>query len=154
MKPVTLRAVVPLLLLFLPVHASGIPSSRQETTPEQKAGTRVLHQLRIYEIFDNTGKEFHDRFRDHAMRIMKRYDFHIVATWESRKDGRTKFVYLLEWPDTETMKDRWAKFLADEEWIRIKQSRNPASGPIVGDIQDITLELTNYSPQRSLVQKN
>lgn len=88
------------------------------------------------------------------MRIMKRYEFHIVATWESRKEGRTEFVYLLEWPDIETMKDRWAKFLADEEWIRIKQNRNPARGPIVGDIQDITLELTDYSPQGSLVQKN
>jgi hypothetical protein len=84
---------------------------------------------------------------------MKRYDFQIVAVWEWRKGGRVKFIYLLEWPDTETMKDRWAKFLADEEWIIIKQSRNPVNGPIVGDIQDITLELTDYSPQLSPVQK-
>lgn len=30
----------------------------------------TLHQLRIYEIFDGNKKLFHDRFRDHAMRIM------------------------------------------------------------------------------------
>ena len=30
----------------------------------------VIHQLRIYEIFDANKKAFHDRFRDHAMRIM------------------------------------------------------------------------------------
>ena len=29
---------------------------------------KVIHQLRIYEIFDNNKKAFHDRFRDHAMR--------------------------------------------------------------------------------------
>src|SRR4030095_4580556 len=67
----------------------------------------VIHQLRIYEIFDSNKKAFHDRFRDHAMRIMAKYNFKIVATWESKKDNRTEFVYLLEWPDEETMTDRW-----------------------------------------------
>jgi hypothetical protein len=47
----------------------------------------VIHQLRIYEIFDGNKKAFHDRFRDHAMRIMAKYDFKIVATWESKKDN-------------------------------------------------------------------
>src|SRR5947207_8929589 len=75
-----------------------------------------IHQLRIYEIFDGNKKEFHDRFRDHAMRIMARYDFKIVCTWEAKTDGRTEFVYLLEWPDKKTLKDRWAKFMADQEW--------------------------------------
>jgi hypothetical protein len=46
---------------------------------------KVIHQLRIYEIFDNNKEAFHDRFRDHAMRIMAKYDFKIVATWESKK---------------------------------------------------------------------
>src|SRR6266436_6492503 len=55
----------------------------------------VIHQLRIYEIFDANKKAFHDRFRDHAMRIVAKYDFKIVATWESKKDNRTEFVYLL-----------------------------------------------------------
>ena len=66
----------------------------------------VIHQVRIYEIFDGNKQAFHDRFRDHAMRIMAKYDFKIVATWESKKDNRTEFVYLLEWPDRETMADR------------------------------------------------
>jgi len=37
------------------------------STGEQQ---KVIHQLRIYEIFDANKKAFHDRFRDHAMRIM------------------------------------------------------------------------------------
>ena len=68
----------------------------------------VVHQLRIYEIFDNNKQAFHDRFRDHAMRIMAKYDFDIVAMWEAKNGARTEFVYLLEWPDEATMKDRWA----------------------------------------------
>src|SRR5215216_2121388 len=98
----------------------------------------VIHQLRIYEIFDNNKKAFHDRFRDHAMRIMAKYDFKIVATWESKKDNRTEFVYLLEWPDEETMNDRWGKFLSDPEWIKIKKETGEMYGPLVGEIQDRT----------------
>ena len=112
----------------------------------------VIHQLRIYEIFDSNKKAFHDRFRDHAMRIMAKYDFKIVATWESKKDNRTEFVYLLEWPDKQTMTDRWQKFLHDREWIKIKKETGEVNGPLVGEIQDRTLYLTDYSPRQVLAK--
>jgi hypothetical protein len=112
----------------------------------------VIHQLRIYEIFDSNKKAFHDRFRDHAMRIMAKYNFKIVATWESKKDNRTEFVYLLEWPDEETMTDRWKKFLQDQEWIKIKKETGEINGPLVGEIQDRTLHLTDYSPHQILAK--
>jgi NIPSNAP len=112
----------------------------------------VIHQLRIYEIFDSNKQAFHDRFRDHAVRIMVKYDFKIVATWESKKDGRTEFVYLLEWPDSEAMADRWEKFLRDQEWIQIKKETGEMYGPLVGAIQDRTLYLTDYSPRKLLAK--
>jgi NIPSNAP len=112
----------------------------------------VIHQLRIYEIFDSNKKAFHDRFRDHAMRIMAKYNFKIVATWESKKDNRTEFVYLLEWPDKETMTDRWEKFLQDQEWIKVKKETGEINGPLVGEIQDRTLILTDYSPHQVLAK--
>src|SRR2546423_2174981 len=112
----------------------------------------VIHQLRIYEIFDANKKAFHDRFRDHAMRIMAKYDFKIVATWESKKDNRTEFVYLLEWPDRETMADRWEKFLRDQEWIKIKKETGEMYGPLIGEIEDRTLYLTDYSPGKALAK--
>jgi hypothetical protein len=113
---------------------------------------KVIHQLRIYEIFDANKKAFHDRFRDHAMRIMAKYDCKIVATWESKKDNRTEFVYLLEWPDEETMNDRWGKFLGDPEWIKIKRETGEINGPLVGEIQARTLHLTDYSPHKTLAK--
>ena len=87
-----------LLILLTVILAVGVivPQSSLSRADEQQ---NVIHQLRIYEIFDSNKKAFHDRFRDHAMRIMAKYDFKIVATWESKKDNRTEFVYLLEWPD-------------------------------------------------------
>ena len=112
----------------------------------------LIYQLRIYEIFDSNKKAFHDRFRDHAMRIMAKYDFKIVATWESKKDNRTEFIYLLEWPDKETMADRWKKFLQDQRWIKIKKETGELNGPLVGEIEDRTLYLTDYSPHQVLAR--
>ena len=106
-----------------------------------------VQQLRIYEIFDSNKQAFHDRFRDHAMRIMKKYDFDIVAMYEAKDGERTEFVYLLEWPDEATMKDRWAKFMADQEWSAIKKETAAKHGQLVGEIEDRTLRLTSYSPR-------
>jgi hypothetical protein len=106
----------------------------------------VIHQLRVYEIFENNKQAFHTRFREHAMRIMAKYDFKILAIWETQHDGRTEFVYLLEWPDRATLTDRWAKFMADPEWAAIKKRTGAQHGQMVGTIQDRVLEVQDYSP--------
>ena len=138
------KLIASIVMLTVSVFVGSLASS--EESP------KVIYQLRIYEIFDSNKKAFHDRFRDHAMRIMANYDFKIVATWESKKDNRTEFVYLLEWPDKETMTDRWEKFLHDEEWIKIKKETGEINGPLVGEIQDRTLYLTDYSPREVLTK--
>jgi hypothetical protein len=118
--------------------------------PLASIAAEPVHQLRIYEIFDHNKQAFHDRFRDHAMRIMKKYDFNIVAMWEAKNGARTEFVYLLEWPDEAMMKDCWSKFMADQEWKDIKKETAAKYGKLVGEIQDRTLNLTAYSPQTEL----
>jgi NIPSNAP len=132
------------LSLFAIIACAGFAQNSITRTSEQH---RPIHQLRIYEIFDGNKKAFHDRFRDHAMRIMARYDFKIVSMWETKKGDRTEFVYLLEWPDKETLRDRWAKFMADQEWSDIKKETSRIHGRLVGEIEDRTLETTDYSPQ-------
>ncbi len=106
----------------------------------------MIHQLRIYEIFDHNKAAFHARFRDHAQRIMQRYGFRILAMWETRHDGRTEFVYLLVWPDEVTMRAAWAAFLADAEWQGIKRATNAEHGDLVGAITERVLIPTDYAP--------
>lgn len=118
---------------------------------DEHLATSPVHQLRIYDINTDNRQAFHDRFRDHAARIMAKYDFHIIAMWESRFDGRTEFVYLLEWPDRETMTEQWAAFMADEEWANIKQETGRVHGTFVNDIQDRMLVLTRYSPSTTFL---
>jgi hypothetical protein len=44
------------------------------------------------------------------------------------------------------------EILADQEWIRIKKETGEINGPLVGEIQDRTLYLTDYSPRRVLAK--
>jgi NIPSNAP protein len=148
-SPVAHKYRLIIVLTVILTVAVIIPHHSSSRAGEQQS---LIYQLRIYEIFESNKKAFHDRFRDHAMRIMAKYDFKIVATWESKKDNRTEFVYLLEWPDRETMADRWEKFLADQEWIKIKKETGEMYGSLVGEIQDRTLYLTDYSPRKALAK--
>jgi heme-degrading monooxygenase HmoA len=105
----------------------------------------MIHQLRIYEIFETNKDAFHARFRDHAARIMERYGFDIVAMWEAKGPERTEFVYLRRWPDEQTKTRAWTAFMADLEWDDIKKATRDR-GALVGKIQDRALLLTDYSP--------
>ena len=105
----------------------------------------MINQLRIYEIFEETKAAFHARFRDHAQRIMVTHGFSILAMWETRRNDRTEFVYLLAWPDDATKEAAWAAFMADEEWQKIKRETAAAHGDLVGEIEDRVLYATDYS---------
>jgi len=139
-RPTSSRLASNITLLAL-LACMGFPQASFAGDEKQ-----VVHQLRVYELFENTREAFHERFRDHAQRIMERYNFRIVAMWESRTGERIEFVYLLEWPDEETMKERWSAFMADQEWSDIKAETSRIHGRFVGDIEDRTLLLTDYSP--------
>jgi len=104
----------------------------------------MIRQLRIYEIFEHNKAAFHQRFRDHAARIMRKYGFNIINMWEAKTDKRTEFVYLLSWDDEQTMRDAWSKFMADEEWKEIKRVTSAQHGDLVGEIENRVLVPVNY----------
>lgn len=106
----------------------------------------MIHQLRIYEIFESNKAAFHARFRDHAARIMtERYGFAFLGMWETHSAGRTEFAYLLAWPDIETKTESWARFMADEEWKEIKRVTRIEHGDLVGAIEDRVMIPTDYA---------
>ena len=77
------------------------------------AADRRTARSEDYEIFERNKVAFHARFRGHAMRIMRKYGFEVLALWEAKTDRRTEFVYLLSWPDEASKEATWRGFLAD-----------------------------------------
>ncbi|WP_273008366.1 NIPSNAP family protein [Chryseobacterium sp.] len=106
----------------------------------------------MYEISKENKQIFLDRFRDHALRIMKKYSFTIVSIWESEFNEKTEFVYLLEWKDENVMKTAWQGFMTDKEWKDIKMQTAKQYGNFVNEIEDRILKLTDFSPEKRLLK--
>jgi hypothetical protein len=105
-----------------------------------------VFQLRIYEVSPDKRNQFHERFEKHALRIMQQYDFKPVVLWESESVSNFEFIYILEWPDIETMERQWKAFLADSEWIEIKRKMSDTIGEPVQRVTSRVLESVKYSP--------
>lgn len=135
-----------LLLLTLLLITTSVVKCQNATAVYDGGKAAPVYELRIYEIFENNKKNFHDRFRDQAMQIMKKYNFKISSIWESKSDKKTEFVYLLEWSDEATMKKAWEQFRADKEWIEIKKQTSAKFGDLIGNIEDRVLTKMDYSP--------
>ena len=131
-----------ILLLLAPV---AFATEAQDRFVCQSNGSE-LHQLRIYELNRSNKDAFHRRFQDHALRIMKRHGFRIIDMWESDNGKKVEFVYLLSWPDKDTMDSRWKDFLADQEWVDIKRKSVAESGELVGEVSSRSMTRVSYSP--------
>ncbi|MGH8252261.1 MAG: NIPSNAP family protein [Steroidobacteraceae bacterium] len=81
-------------------------SARADATYLCQSDASRLQQLRIYELNPANRDNFHRRFQDEALRIMKRHGFNIVDMWESKTDSSLQFVYVLTWPDEASMESR------------------------------------------------
>lgn len=109
-----------------------------------------IYQLRTYEVSSNKKDAFHNRYKNHALRIMKKYDFNTVAIWESSSIANFEFIYILKWPNIETMEKQWKLFLADKEWINIKKNMDNEIGEPVLRVTNRVLDSNDYSPVYSL----
>lgn len=100
----------------------------------------MIHQLRIYQVRPELLPEFDTRFKNHARRIMVTYGFDIESMWYSRVEEKVEFVYILRWPDIQTMRKQWDAFMADAEWESIKQhSRETTGEPVLAKLADQVL---------------
>ena len=114
-------------------------------------GQTNVYQLRIYKVHPGNEQHFHERFSKQCMPIMQRYGFDIVFTSQSGDTGHEEFVYLLRWKNRDTQVSAWKSFLADPEWIRIKEATAAKWGDLVDDVQDRSLEMLPYTPKPSSV---
>lgn len=106
----------------------------------------MIYEERVYEIPNQVRKAFHERFEQHAMRIMNKYGFGIVGAWDEVIGDMQNFVYILAWPDMGARQAAWDKFNTDAEWAQIKIDFAKEHGQLVAKTSNRILSPTKYSP--------
>jgi len=122
------------------------PALYSQTTYLCANNTKSFQELRVYEVNRVNREAFHERFADHALRLMKKYRFKVIDMWESESDGRLQFIYILSWPDKKTMETRWKAFRGDDEWAKIKQRSVEKYGDLLLSTHGQELVRVSYSP--------
>ncbi|MBI2797704.1 NIPSNAP family protein [Candidatus Saccharibacteria bacterium] len=106
----------------------------------------MIYELRNYETFNHNKKAFHERFEQHAMRIMKNYGFKVVGCWDEEIGDMQNFTYILAWKDLNARQKAWEDFNLDEEWSRIMVETAKKHGQLVWKTHNKILKPTKYSP--------
>lgn len=106
----------------------------------------MIYEERVYEIPNQVRKAFHERFEQHAMRIMQKHGFKFVGCWDEVIGDMQNFVYILSWDDMNSRQSAWTAFNADEEWTRIKKESAEQHGQLVAKTSNRILAPTKYSP--------
>lgn len=105
----------------------------------------MIYEQRTYEIPNNTRKAFHERFENHAIRIMANYGFRVIGCWDEIIGDMQNFTYILAWDDMNTRMEAWSKFNNDQEWTLIKKESAEKYGELVRKTSNKILQPTKYS---------
>src|SRR3546814_20246464 len=84
-------AVFAMAAATLGLAATLLPATTALAAPAE-AQRATVHQLRIYDVPIQNGHDFHDRFRDHSVRILARHGFNLPPMRESRSDNQKSDV--------------------------------------------------------------
>jgi hypothetical protein len=117
------------------VHAQGADTPRD---------TRC-YEIRTYYAHDGKLDALHNRFRDHAVRLLEKHGIVNVGYWVPVENRERKLIFILAYPSRETRDKLWQSFLADPEWQQAFKA-SEAGGRLVAKVQSIFLQATDYSP--------
>lgn len=106
----------------------------------------MIYELRTYELFNHTRKPFHDRFRNHVVRLFAKHGIELVGAWETEVGELQNFVYILRWKDFADRQQKWDAFSTDQEWADIKADTQKQYGQIIWKNHSSLLKPTDYSP--------
>ncbi len=113
---------------------------------------RGLPKNRVFELRTYTANEgklpaLQARFRDHTIRIFEKHGMKNVGYWVPTDPPASEntLIYILSFPDRDAAKKSWAAFMDDPEWKKVQQD-SEVNGKLVGKIDSVFLEATDFSP--------
>lgn len=107
----------------------------------------MIYELRTYYAAPGKVEALHNRFRNLTLRIFERYNMEVVGFWtpQKRTDTSGDLIYLLRFESEEALRQAWARFSADPEWIQGRDETHK-DGVLAIEVRSQILLPTDYSP--------
>lgn len=106
-----------------------------------------VFELRTYKTFPGKLEDLHTRFREHTVKIIKRFGADLIGFWvptEKEQGSEDTLIYLLAHKSKETMKEMAEKFPRDPEWVKAKEE-SEKNGKLVEKVESLLLTPVDYS---------
>lgn len=107
----------------------------------------MIYELRTYTASPGKIEQLHQRFREVTLKLFERHQMRLVGFWTPvAEDGPgDQLIYMLAFPDRESVAARWAAFRADPDWIKAK-AESERDGVLTALVESRLLESTDYGP--------
>jgi hypothetical protein len=135
-----MRAIIPAIVAVLAAGcAAGAPA-------RNAAGKPRYFEMRAYTANPGKMEALHQRFRDHANRLLARHGMEVLGHWtvESGEGAGTTLIFILAYPSKEARERAWESFKADPDWQKAK-AESEKDGVLVGKVVQTFMVPTDYS---------
>ena len=105
----------------------------------------MIYEYRRYDVMPGRLTDLTNRFERHTLRIWRRCGIEVVGFWTADVGESNVLHYLLSWKNIEHRERLWDRFVADEEWIRVKEA-SEAAGQLVRRVHNELWAPTSFSP--------
>jgi hypothetical protein len=132
-----------LALITLVAFAGPKTAAADERQP---SGTEVrFFEMRTYYAAPGKLEELHARFRNHAVRLLKKHGIENIGYWVPVENEENKLIFILAYANREAREASWKTFMADPEWQEAYKA-SEAQGKLVAKADSLFLQPTDYSP--------
>ena len=105
----------------------------------------MIHELRIYHCISGQMPALLKRFERVTLSLWEKHEIRQVGFWTVEVGpSNHDLYYILEWKDMGERDLKWAKFIADPEWLE-KKAETEKDGAIVASVENAFLRPTVFS---------
>src|SRR5690606_41216656 len=107
-----------------------------------------LHELRVYNCVPGRLPALLKRFEDVTLKLWEKHGIRPAGFWTVEiGESNNDLIYLLAWESLAEREPRWARFMADPEWLSA-WAESERDGPIVASIRSTILRPTAFSSMK------
>ena len=108
----------------------------------------MIHELRVYTALPGRLPNILARFNDHTLRIWEKHGIRQAGFWTTLVGPKSNdLTYLLAWETLAEREARWSAFMADPEWVAVK-NESEKDGPMLANVASSLLTPTVFSAVR------